>query len=192
MENTDTRERLISAGLNLFYQHGFHATGLDNILTQVGTTKTTFYKYFESKDALALACIQRRDERWRARLPQLLRERAGPDPVDQLREVWNVWKDWFSDIAFNGCLFIHACSEFPSPTDPCHIAAAGNVNALRDIVARLAHDGGLIEPELFAEQYKILMQGAIIVEVIDRRNGAAATAASIAETLIERAMPARA
>ena len=49
----DTRERLIAAGLDLFYQHGFHATALDRILAEVGTTKTTFYKYFESKDELA-------------------------------------------------------------------------------------------------------------------------------------------
>lgn len=188
---TDTRERLISAGLHLFYQRGFHATGLDQVLTQVGTTKTTFYKYFESKEDLALACIKRRDERWRARLPQLLRERAGPDPIDQLREVWGVWRDWFSDIAFNGCLFIHACSEFPDPRDPCHVAARANVDALRGIVRGLAEEGGLDDPAGFAHQFGLLMQGAIIYEVIDREGNAAQTAARIGELLIERASAVR-
>ena len=186
MQTSDTRENLIAAGLDLFYQQGFHATGLDQILAEVGTTKTTFYKYFESKDELALACIRRRDERWRERLPQLLRERGGEDPVAQLREVWTVWRDWFSDIAFNGCLFIHACSEFPDPNDPCHIAARANVEALRGIVRDLATRGGLDDPDGFARQYGLVMQGAIIYEVIDREGTAARTAAEIGELLIER------
>lgn len=185
---SDTRERLIAAGLDLFYQQGFHATGLDQILAEVGTTKTTFYKYFESKDELALACIERRDEGWRKKLPVLLRERGGPDPLDQLREVWRVWRDWFADIAFNGCLFIHACSEFPDPNDPCHRAARANVDALRGIVRGLAEQGGLDDPEGFANRFGLLMQGAIVYEVIDREGTAAATAADIGEMLIERAM----
>lgn len=186
MAPQDTREKLIAAGLDLFYQHGFHALGLDRILDAVGTTKTTFYKYFESKEALALACIERRDESWRKRLPQLLRERGGEDPIDQLRAVWSVWRDWFDDIHFNGCLFIHACSEFPDPNDPCHQAAWANVDALRGIVRDLAEQAGLNDPEAFAQEYGLLMQGAIIMEVIDRRNTAADTAGRVGEMLIER------
>ena len=186
MAPQDTREKLIAAGLDLFYQHGFHALGLDRILDAVGTTKTTFYKYFESKEALALTCIERRDESWRKRLPQLLRERGGDDPIDQLREVWSVWRDWFDNIHFNGCLFIHACSEFPDPNDPCHQAAWANVDALRDIVRDLAEQADLSDPDSFAQEYGLLMQGAIIMEVIDRRNTAADTAGRVGEMLIER------
>lgn len=186
MAPQDTREKLIAAGLDLFYQHGFHALGLDRILDAVGTTKTTFYKYFESKEALALACIERRDEQWRKRLPQLLRERGGEDPINQLRAVWSVWRDWFDNIHFNGCLFIHACSEFPDPNDPCHQAAWANVDALRDIVRDLAVQAGLSDSDTFAQEYGLLMQGAIIMEVIDRRNTAADTAGRVGEMLIER------
>ncbi len=186
MAPQDTREKLIAAGLDLFYQHGFHALGLDRILDAVGTTKTTFYKYFESKEALALACIERRDERWRKRLPQLLRERGGEDPINQLHAVWGVWRDWFDDIHFNGCLFIHACSEFPDPNDPCHQAAWANVDALRGIVRDLAKQAELSDPDSFAQEYGLLMQGAIIMEVIDRRNTAADTAGRVGEMLIDR------
>lgn len=183
------RERLVAAGLDLFYQHGFHAVGLDRVLMEVNTTKTTFYKYFESKDALALACIQHRDARWRLKFPALLRERAGEDPIARLREVFNVWRDWFSDIHFNGCLFIHACSEFPSPNDPCHIAARDNVQAIRGIICGLAEEAGLIDPVEFTRRFSLLMQGSIVLEVIDRENKAASTAADIADLLIERHLP---
>lgn len=183
------RERLIDAGLDLFYKQGFHATGLDQILDKAETTKTTFYKHFETKESLAETCIKRRDERWRVRLPELLRERAGSDPIDQLREIWGVWRDWFDAIEFNGCLFIHACSEFPDPRDPCHKAAWANVDALRAMVRTLAEEAGLNDPESFAQQYILVMEGAIIMEVIDRRGVAAETASRIGEALIERSRP---
>ena len=183
-----TRDRLIDAGLDLFYQNGFHAVGLDQVIHAVGTTKTTFYNHFESKDALALACIQKRDASWRVRFPGLLRERAGDDPVAQLHEVFKLWKDWFDNVSFNGCLFIHACSEFPSPHDPCHSAARANVEALRGTIEDLATRAGIREPGRFADQYILLMEGAIIMEVIERENRAAQTAGSIAGVLIECAL----
>lgn len=183
-----TRDRLIDAGLDLFYQNGFHAVGLDQIIQAVGTTKTTFYNHFESKDDLALACILKRDESWRVRFPKLLRERAGEDPVAQLHEVFRLWQDWFDNVNFNGCLFIHACSEFPSPHDPCHRAARGNVDALRGIIAGLADEAGINDPDHFADQYILLMEGAIITEVIERENRAAQTAGSIAKVLIDAAL----
>lgn len=182
------RERLIAAGLDLFYQHGFHAVGLDRVIERVGTTKTTFYNHFESKDALALACIETRDRVWRVRFPELLRERAGADPVAQLHEVFRLWRDWFTDLHFRGCIFIHACSEFPSPNDPCHVAARENVLALRDTIADLADQAGIANADSFAAMYSLIMQGAIVTEVIHRENEAADTAAEIARVLIRDAL----
>ncbi|MEM0984565.1 MAG: TetR/AcrR family transcriptional regulator, partial [Planctomycetota bacterium] len=71
------RKRLVQAGIDAFYQRGFHATGLDTILERAETTKTTFYKYFESKNDLALACIQENNVRWREMFPGLLEEIGG-------------------------------------------------------------------------------------------------------------------
>lgn len=182
------RERLIATGLDLFYRRGFHAVGLDQVIGAAATTKTTFYKYFESKDELALACVQTRDESWRVRFPALLLERAGDDPVDRLREVFRLWKDWLADVHFNGCLFIHACSEFPNADDPIHRAARANVLALREHIAELADHAGFEDPDGFALQYSLLMNGAIVLEVIDRQQTAAEAAGDVAEALIARAL----
>ena len=56
------RERLVAAGIELFYRFGFQAVGIDQVLTHAGVTKTTFYKHFESKDDFVLDCIQTRDD----------------------------------------------------------------------------------------------------------------------------------
>lgn len=74
-------------------------------------------------------------------------------------------------------MFIHACSEFPGPNDPHHIAARGNVIALRESIA----DHGV-----FAAMYTLIMQVAIVAEVIHRDY----EAVRIAQVLIRDALPA--
>jgi AcrR family transcriptional regulator len=48
-----TRERLISAAVELFAQHGYRATSVGEIARIAGTTQTTFYRYFTSKSEIA-------------------------------------------------------------------------------------------------------------------------------------------
>ena len=49
---SDTRERLIEAARHLFWERGYAATGLAEILARAGANSGSFYHFFESKDAL--------------------------------------------------------------------------------------------------------------------------------------------
>src|SRR5687768_4545275 len=91
----NARDRLIDTAIDLFYQHGFHAVGLDRVIAETGVTKTTFYKHFESKDDLIVAAIERRDA-WESRAwERAVRKLAGPDPRAQLLAVFDVMDAWF-------------------------------------------------------------------------------------------------
>lgn len=48
-----TRERLISAAVELFAEHGYRATSVGEIARAAGTTATTFYRYFTGKADIA-------------------------------------------------------------------------------------------------------------------------------------------
>lgn len=52
-----TRERIIIAATELFYLHGYNATGLDKVLKVAEVTKGNFYYHFKSKEALAIATL---------------------------------------------------------------------------------------------------------------------------------------
>lgn len=52
-----TRERILVAANELFYLHGYNATGLDKVIKSAGVTKGNFYYYFKSKEALAVASL---------------------------------------------------------------------------------------------------------------------------------------
>jgi len=47
-----TRERLVSAAMELFARKGFDKTTVDEIVARAGVAKGTFYLYFKSKDDL--------------------------------------------------------------------------------------------------------------------------------------------
>ena len=49
---SDTRERIVDAARFLFWEKGYGATGLADILDRAGANSGSFYHFFESKDAL--------------------------------------------------------------------------------------------------------------------------------------------
>lgn len=59
IDQSDTRELILRAGLELLTEKGFSATGIDEILGRVGVPKGSFYYYFESKEACGLELITR-------------------------------------------------------------------------------------------------------------------------------------
>lgn len=48
----NTREKIIEAAWQLFYRYGYEATTVEDIIRVSGTSKGSFYHYFESKDSL--------------------------------------------------------------------------------------------------------------------------------------------
>ena len=48
----NTKGKIISAAWKLFYEQGYDETTIDEIILESGTSKGSFYHYFEGKDAL--------------------------------------------------------------------------------------------------------------------------------------------
>ncbi|WP_207844490.1 TetR/AcrR family transcriptional regulator [Williamsia soli] len=55
----ETRELLVAAAIDSFSVKGFHATSIDDITDQAGTSRATFYAYFDTKDAVLAAVVER-------------------------------------------------------------------------------------------------------------------------------------
>jgi AcrR family transcriptional regulator len=180
-EPRDTRERLVFAAMNLFYENGFHAVGLDRVLAEVGVTKTTFYNHFESKDDLIIAVIKQRDA-WegQAFLAQV-QKKAGYDPRAMLLAMFDVMHDWFNHPAYKGCLFISACSEFPNKADPVHKAAAQHFVVTTEAVRDMAKAVGVKDVDGFAAEWVALIQGALTYRLTRHDDNAAVITKRIAE-----------
>src|SRR5260370_5451467 len=59
------RDQLLETAWQLFYRDGYHATGIDRILTKAGVAKMTLYKHFRSKEELILAVLEKRSGQFR-------------------------------------------------------------------------------------------------------------------------------
>lgn len=51
-KSRNTKTKIVSAAWELFYRNGYDDTTVDDIVELSGTSKGSFYHYFESKDAL--------------------------------------------------------------------------------------------------------------------------------------------
>lgn len=175
-----TRERLITVANDLFFEHGFHAVGLEQIISRVGVTKTTFYNHFESKDALVIAVLLERDRIEFAQWMDIMQTRGGSDPVARILALFDLLEDWLADEHFKGCMFLKALAEYPSTNDPVHQAALVHGVNLQQALTAQARLAGISQSESLAGQLMMVLTGAILTRhasgTVDRARTARATA----------------
>ena len=80
-QTRNTRGRIVSAAWKLFYEQGYENTTVEDILRLSGTSKGTFYHYFEGKDALLGTLSVLFDEKYEALMPTIP---ADMDALDTL------------------------------------------------------------------------------------------------------------
>ena len=51
-KSRNTKGKIVSAAWKLFYQQGYDETTIEEIVEESGTSRGSFYHYFEGKDAL--------------------------------------------------------------------------------------------------------------------------------------------
>lgn len=186
-----TRKRLVEAAHGLFYSQGFHGVGLDQVIDAAGVTKTTFYNHFQSKDDLILEVLREHDMWWRRAFQQMLRERGGDDPRDQIECVFDALHDVMNNDDFHGCIFINVAVEFPIPHDPAHLAAQENKRAIEMVICDLAARAGAADPMGFAREFTLIMEGAYVTFQVSRNEQTTAIAGRVARTIIDRHLPPR-
>ena len=182
-----TQTRLIQAAVDLFNRNGLSAVGIDQIIHEVGITKTTFYTHFESKDALVLAVVQDPGQWWYHALPEHLRERAGSNPLDQLRTWIDLVTQSAANTANTGGLLLQAIAAYPLPHEPAHRAIREAVTELQQGLSDIADAAGLHDPDALAQQLILLMEAVLFSQAIDPEADGLQQAARIANQLIDQA-----
>lgn len=67
----NTKGKIISAAWKLFYEQGYEDTTVDDIIYESGTSKGSFYHYFEGKDALLRTLSYLFDEKYEELMEQI-------------------------------------------------------------------------------------------------------------------------
>lgn len=183
---SDTRRRLIDAALVRFKREGFRNVGIDQILADVGISKTAFYKHFPSKDDLMVEALGMHTAFARETFQKLARERGGPTAIGQLRALFDVVEWITTNNEFHGCVFINAAIEFPLLHDPAHKAAQRNRTVMSEMIHDMAERAGAADPTGMAEELCLLMEGVYVGVQVTGRHGMVAAARRLAEDAIRR------
>jgi AcrR family transcriptional regulator len=179
-----TRQRLVDAAIRRFYRHGFRSVGIDQILADVGISKTAFYKHFECKEDLMLAALEMQHCWLQETFHKMIRERGGPTAIEQLFAVLDVAELVMDSEEFQGCIFVNVSMEFPLPHEPAHVLASKNKEAIEQIVYGLAVDAGADDPRALAQELCLIMEGAYVTRHVTGNKNTIDIARSVARLVI--------
>lgn len=57
MPKPNHRDKILAAGVAVFHEHGFHGSGVQDVVDYADVPKGSFYNHFKSKEALALEVL---------------------------------------------------------------------------------------------------------------------------------------
>ena len=183
----NARVQLIDTAIDLFDRHGFHAVGIDKILSAAGLAKMTLYHHFASKEVLIVAVLEKRDASFRAAFAAAIAG-AGPGRAELLA-MFDAIEAWTREPAFKGSLFDKAAGEYGEKDHPVKKAVLAHKGWLFGEVRRAAAATGVADPVKLAAELFLLIEGAVLAAAVTGDRTAARRAKAAAETLIAAATP---
>ena len=186
MTTPTKRDEIIRTAYEIFYKHGFHATGIDRLLADTGISKRTLYKHFRSKEDLIVAAIAYYQDTLFGALPREL-QRLASDPEGQLLGIFELRREAFERGDFTGCFAINAKVEFEGKHGGVETACVRFNRDLEALMRGLCEQGGYADPQQTARQLTLLLEGTIIYAQIHRDASVAVTARDTAATILAAA-----
>jgi AcrR family transcriptional regulator len=180
------RDRLLRAAGELFYEHGFHAVGIDLVIERAGVAKATMYRHFPTKDDLIADYLDDANARFWTWFDSVLDATAAP--ADALAGVFDGVAALAGSPTCLGCTFQVSAAEFPDRFHPGHAVALAHKNAVRDRLRDLADAADADQPDHVADALLLVMDGAFAAARMygpdnpGRRAGDAARAVIAAHT----------
>ncbi len=136
------RDRILCAALTCFIEHGFHAASMANIAEAAQMSPGLIYRYFENKNAIVLAIVQRQLEEKRVMIRQM--HSSEPLAADLLR----VFEGWCAreSTSMSVALYLEMSAEAtrnPQIAEALHESDELTRIEFRNWLARSRAEGGM-------------------------------------------------
>ncbi|MEJ2802496.1 TetR family transcriptional regulator [Comamonas sp. BIGb0124] len=176
-ESSETRTSILQAGQRLMAGKGFSAVGLNEILSDIGVPKGSFYHYFASKEAFGEALLDRYFDDYLAELDETLRK-PGLNMAQRLMNYWQNWQDTQSFLDCQGkCLAVKLGAEVADLSESMRLALKQGTSGITSRLARAietgAAEGSLSidgDPGRTAESlYQLWLGASVMVKIVRNR-----------------------
>jgi AcrR family transcriptional regulator len=167
-KKTPVRERIVDTACDLFYRQGYRATGINQVISESGVAKASFYDHFHSKDELLLEYVRETSRREIADIREQVS--AYTTVEDRLYGPFRMLVPWFTQTDFRGCPMQNILAEIPPGNEDVHRILTRHRDQKRAFLLELIEDylaeNGpcpQIDCEALAETFLLLFAGAIAV-----------------------------
>jgi TetR/AcrR family transcriptional regulator, transcriptional repressor for nem operon len=161
-DRSDTRTRIIESARYLFWEKGYTATGLAEILSRARANSGSFYHFFESKDALLRAVL---DTYLQQLEPHIVMPAWGAtaDPLERVFALLEGYRRRLLDTGCcYGCPIGRLALEIDTENVPAHGLIAENFSAWKHAVEASVRAAGLPKPPDVATFVLTVMEGAVM------------------------------
>jgi AcrR family transcriptional regulator len=158
-DEPSARERLVETAIELFYQQGIRAIGVDTVVARSRVSKSSLYRTFASKEALIGAFAEEQNRRFWQWWNETTTRHAGA-PRKQIEALFDGIAEQIANPQFRGCPFINLATEFPDRRHSGTVIACTNKKEVRKRLCLLARTLGARDPRQLSAQLALLMDGA--------------------------------
>jgi AcrR family transcriptional regulator len=166
----NANKKILETASRLFYEQGYHVTGINQVIAEAGVAKASFYHHFSSKEELCVAYLHKRHQDWFSWLQQEVEQNE--DDQKRLLSLFTFLERWLPDSNFRGCAFLNIASEFPSPDSKIRLLVVNHKNALQDYIRQLVDRLNISSKKnnaaMLADLIYLLFEGAITTSQIYR------------------------
>lgn len=187
-KKSNSREVILEVAAQLFAKQGYHGTTLNQIIEVSGSPKGSLYYYFPSKETLAIACVKLTQSRLLNKLQEQIRKLSRPEDfmqafvLNMADAIDNYGTDKFVPFGFLAAAETSSVSD--SLRNACQSAFAEWKNTLS---GKLVETGVSEERAIeMAEIAVCLIEGAIIMSVVERSSRAMRRAASHVPAIFQK------
>lgn len=157
-----SRQRLIDCAAELFWENGYAATGISEILSASGLPKGSFYFYFKSKEELAVAVISYYQT---ALLNKMQAFAANRTWEDFLNDVFAYLESPSASSVFLGCPFAVMGMELALQKSEIAKNYLEGIKQFQALFCRVLLQSGLPQPhaDVLSERMIAVYQGNLLL-----------------------------
>jgi AcrR family transcriptional regulator len=151
------RERILCAALKCFIERGFHAASMANIADEAQMSAGLMYRYFENKNAIVLAIVERQLEE---KCEAIRRLHSSENIASRLVQVFENWRSRCPDTMSVALLLEMSAEATRSPqiAEALPVADARMRAELQAWLGRSRSEGGMGLPADAAASRALLLE----------------------------------
>jgi TetR/AcrR family transcriptional regulator, transcriptional repressor for nem operon len=137
----DTRRSILDAAQRIMAHKGFAAVGINEVLSEAGVPKGSFYHYFNSKDSFGEAMMKAYFTDYLADMDRILAQ-PGLTSAQRLMNYWQNWRETQSvDECQGKCLAVKLGAEVADLSESMRLALKEGTTAIVDRLERIIDSG---------------------------------------------------